>query len=601
MPRFIASLLLTFTIFALHAASESDIRQKILFNKRANTAESATAMVDAIQECAAKIASSPKTPIGRRPFEVLISDAQEAITKMTAPEAQKVFAAGLGRLPVDGQVTLCYALRVQPANADVDAAATRLLNPGIDFRVRTALLDLLAEHHYAPAFDKMTSGLDPNGLPSVQIATCRALQALPDKRSIPALIKYMLSFPAGKGGRFIHEATGALRTLTGQAFAANPNDWKKWWEANQKNFAIDGSKSIEPDFNYELSEKRDLEYYEVPVVENRMVIVLDTSGSMSMGGKPNRLETAKNNLKEFIKALPANTLFNIIAFSKDVRRWRKDVPLLPANEANKKDAMKFVDEQKAMYGTQTALAMEEALREVAVINGCETIYLVTDGNPSPWANNVTVEQQERLITWMNQGLKIRINTIGIYTTTQQDEIMLAKAGEKEDIPKMKKFLYELASNNDGVYREVGVGGDTKVVKIDPKKEKANKEKEDKEKAAKADKDKPDKEDAASAKDKAPKDKDGKSKDPQTAEKKDKDADDKDKVHIDPPKSDKDIEIDVTIKKVDPAKKDAPLKPDDAKKDESKKDDAVKADESKNEPTEPKKPDPAKPKKPTDDE
>ena len=33
-----------------------------------------------------------------------------------------------------------------------------------------------------------------------------------------------------------------------------------------------------PNFNYELSEKQEMEYYEVPVVENRLVIVLDSLG-----------------------------------------------------------------------------------------------------------------------------------------------------------------------------------------------------------------------------------------------------------------------------------------------------------------------------------
>ena len=56
--------------------------------------------------------------------------------------------------------------------------------------------------------------------------------------------------------------------------------------------------------------------------------------------------------------------------------------------------------------------MEEVLREISVTHGCETVYLVTDGSPNPWAKDVTIEQQERLLRWINQPLKIRINTIG---------------------------------------------------------------------------------------------------------------------------------------------------------------------------------------------
>ncbi len=289
-------------------------------------------------------------------------------------------------------------------------------------------------------------------------------------------------------------------------------------------------KSVEPDFNYELSEKQDLSYYEVPVVENRLVLVLDTSGSMNFGGKPSRLDSAKKEMKAFIKALPEKTLFNIVAFSTLVKRWRKDVPLLPANPVNKNDAYTFIDAQTAISGTQTTLAMEEALREIAMINGCETIYLVTDGNPNPWSPGITAEQQERVITWINQSLKIRINTIGIYTTVPADQKLIAASGQAEDLDKMKNFLYELASHNDGVYREVGKDGDNKVVKVDPKKEKQMKDKEDKEKAEKAaEKEKAEKE--AAEKEKAGKDKDGEKKDEKKDDvKKDavKPADDKDK-------------------------------------------------------------------------
>ena len=575
---------LTGTVFA--AAPDTEIKEKII-NGKSDDAAGAMALTGAMQDCAARIGNAGRNPLMRRPFELLMREAQDAAIKMVSPEAQKVFAGMMPRMTPDALVTLLYALKLTPANADVDAVATKLLVPGMEFRVRTGLIDVLGAHRYAPAQERIALGLDPVTLPSVQIATCRALAALPDKKSIPALIKYMISLPAGKGGRFIYEATGALRTLTGQTFAANPADWKKWWEANQNGFVFDGSKSLEPDYNYELSEKQELEYYEVPVVENRLVIVLDTSGSMQMGGKPSRLESAKMEMKNFVKSLPEKTLFNIVSFSSTVKRWRMDSPLVAASEANKKSAFNFIDAQVALGGTATTLAMEEVLRDIAVVNGCETVYLVTDGNPNPWAANITAEQQERLMTWINQSLKIRINTIGIYSLVPADEKFMAIHNFKEDLDKMKKFLYDLASNNDGVYREVGKDGTNKVVKVEPKKEKAIKEKEEKEKAEKAAKEKTDKEKAdKDAADKA-KDKDAK---PDPAAPKDKAADppklDKDidvkkldeakkdpaiskENAVEPPKSDKDIDLIVRVKKPEDPKKDPPkaAKDTEPKKDE----------------------------------
>lgn len=568
--------------------SDLDIREKIMLGK-ANSAAGANSIVAALQECAGFIANNPKNPSTRRPYELMMREAQDAAVRHVSPEAQKVYAAVLPRLSAESIVSLCYAMKAVPASPDVDAAATKMLVPGIDFRVRTGLIELLGAHHYGPAVDKIAVGLDPVAPASIQIAACRALATIPDKKSVPALIKYMLALSPGKGGRFLYEATGALRTLTGQTIVANALEWKKWWEPHQKEFGFDGTKVLEPDYNYELSEKQEIEYYEVPVVENRLVIVLDTSGSMEMGGRPNRIESAKIAMKAFVKSLPEKTLFNIVAFSQNVRRWRKDVPLLAATEANKKEAVRFIDSQTANGGTQTTLAMEEVLRDIAVVNGCETVYLVTDGNPNP-IGNINADQQEQLITWINQSLKIRINTIGIYSTVPADEKFMAAHGFKEDLDKMKKFLYDLSSNNDGVYREVGKDGTNTVVKVEPKKEKMMKDKDDKDKMDKVAKEKLEKEKLEKeAADRVAKEKAGTKPDPV----------DKSKP-VQPEKSETEIDITGLLKKPD-AKKAEDSKPEDRKPDDKKAaptqaDEAIiserKKDDSKTDvPNAPKKPNP----------
>ena len=603
MMRIVSRLVMAaMLVCGIHAtawggAAESDIKDRIAAGKGSDTAQGATALLSAMQECSARLAEAPKNPLQRRPFELLLRDAQDACAGLTSPAAHKVFATTLPRLAPEALASLCCGLRNTPASPEVDAAATKVLVPGMDFRSRAAIIDMLGSHHYAPAWEKIVKGLDPVAIPSVQIATCRALAAISEKKSIPELIKYMGALPAGKGGRFIHEATGALRTLTGQTIVAHAGEWKKWWEANAKTFGLDPAKTLTPDYNYELSEKQEIEYYEVAVVENRLVLVLDASGSMEMGGKPNRLESAKTEMKKFVKSLPDKTLFNIVVFSGTVRRWSKDIPLLAANEVNKKEALKFIDAQNAGGGTQTMLAMEEAIRNIALVNGCETIYLVTDGNPNP-VGGFKPDQQERLITWINQTLKIRINTIGIYSLTAEDEKRMAAAKVQEDPETMKKFLYDLASNNDGVYREVGKDGANKVVKVDPKREKKMKEEEEKKKAEKEAKDKADKDMA----DKTAKEKAGANPDPlkpeavkpdpikpddakskenpfdtpkndkeleinkllnNPDEKKSDDAKTKDKPVVEAPRTDKDIELKVEIKKPDDPKKADPKK-DDAK-------------------------------------
>lgn len=101
-------------------------------------------------------------------------------------------------------------------------------------------------------------------------------------------------------------------------------------------------------------------------------------------------------------------------------------------------------------------AMEEALREVAFINGVETIFLITDGAPQPMLHSDVKSLAElprgndaikRRIGWINQVLKVRVHTIGIYTRAAGDP-------PEQGVDSMKAFLEGIAKNNDGVYKEV---------------------------------------------------------------------------------------------------------------------------------------------------
>ncbi|HYF50590.1 MAG TPA: VWA domain-containing protein, partial [Planctomycetota bacterium] len=225
------------------------------------------------------------------------------------------------------------------------------------------------------------------------------------------------------------------------------------WQENQEKLVIDPAKAAPPEFNFEhKTDGYEVTYYDIPVVENRIVFVLDMSGSMQWGGNPSRWDSASSELKKIIGRLNDKQHINIIAFASGTNRWKRKEALVPANEMNRKEALKFIDTLKALGGTQTADVMEDVIRDIASVHGCEAVYLVTDGSPNPWARDITSAIQERYITWYNQAWKVRINTIGIYTTTAKEKTTVAK---EEDQEGMKAFLYNLAANNDGMYREIG--------------------------------------------------------------------------------------------------------------------------------------------------
>ncbi len=134
----------TFKVFAI--SSETELRERIMFNVRKDGAEGANALASAIMDAAVKAQASAKSFKDRRSYELMMCEAQDALAKFTSPEAIKVLGAYLPRSQGDAAITLCYALKEMRADAAADAAALGMLRSGMDFRLRTALTDLLGAH-----------------------------------------------------------------------------------------------------------------------------------------------------------------------------------------------------------------------------------------------------------------------------------------------------------------------------------------------------------------------------------------------------------------------------------------------------------------------
>jgi hypothetical protein len=439
--------------FCALAGSDGDMLQKQVNTLPLdNTAQGATTLIGLLTHASTRSKAS-RNFADRRQYDLIAAGLQDRAGKMNSPEAQKVFAAQLPRLPMEAQSALLVGLKQAAAHVELDAAALKLLDAKIDSRLRVAVLDLLAQHRVQAATPKIQPLLTPEAGFAIQVSACRALASLPDKNSVPVLLKFMEAVKAKGTSRLMYEAVAALRAITGAKISLDLPAWVKWWEENGKTLAIDANAPAAAEFNYEQKDSGgEPTYYDIPVVENRIIFIMDVSGSMSFGGAPNRLDQAKTELKNIIGKLNERQLINIITFSGGTERWKRKETLVPANEQNRKDAVKFIDSMIARGGTMTTDVMEEAIRDIATVSGCEAIYLATDGSPNPWAAEITSAMQERYITWYNQPWKVRINTIGIYTTTAAEKASVARS---EDLEGMKAFLYNLATHNDGVYREIG--------------------------------------------------------------------------------------------------------------------------------------------------
>ena len=132
-----------------------------------------------------------------------------------------------------------------------------------------------------------------------------------------------------------------------------------------------------------------------------IVYVLDVSGSMRDG---NKIGKAKEVLKEALLGLKAGDTFNIVSFSREVRRLYPD--MLPADPDIVQSTLEYVDRLRLGDGTNMSGAMEVALR----YEGVSQIYLMSDGEP-----NFGIEDPRQLRDFIHDRNKgnVRISTMGL--------------------------------------------------------------------------------------------------------------------------------------------------------------------------------------------
>ena len=282
------------------------------------------------------------------------------------------------------------------------------------------------------------------------------VEEFPARESIPPLIGLLVSEQARLGRhegrkRVLERAGDALLKITSVEIPArDPVRWQKWWEANQRTFQIGDHAAGRP---RTLAESN---YFTIAIKSDRLVFVIDVSGSMSQpyGAPPNpgtkagpggdksaewtKLERVKTELLRVIKNLGEEDHFQIIAFSSHVRcAFPK---LVAASKDNKKAAERFVASLKALGGTALWDALEQALGFAGVRGAdagrdADTIFLLTDGEPTAGA---IVEPGPILqaVNDLNQALRVQVHTIFV--------------GPEDSAG--AQLLTELARENRGEYR-----------------------------------------------------------------------------------------------------------------------------------------------------
>ncbi|MEM6473133.1 MAG: VWA domain-containing protein [Planctomycetota bacterium] len=173
-------------------------------------------------------------------------------------------------------------------------------------------------------------------------------------------------------------------------------------------------------------------YYGIEIYAKRLLFIIDRSGSMGtvVDGRT-RIDRAKKELVEAIQGLDPQCEFGLLVFDSEIRTWRES--LVPANESNKLDAVRFVEYLGTGSTTNTYGVLRRAL---SFDDQLEAVFMLTDGEPTSGriTNPGTILTD---ILRRNELHHLTINTIAIAVE-----------------PPMATFLRRLSEPSNGEYRDV---------------------------------------------------------------------------------------------------------------------------------------------------
>lgn len=350
----------------------------------------------------------------------------------------------------DGARNYTIALLGAAHSEAVNSALHEALLTEKDAAARAAMVEALAAAGDESWIEYGMSTLLADESWYVKRSTALALAKLRVRDAIPALIEGM----EREVGRTKTDYQEALTSLTGQNYRSNVPLWRRWWEENKETFVVPPIAEIEEQASEEAKEALGLTFFGIRTDSERVLFVLDLSGSMEFSmvprgnpdddlgngrepdlprpGEQSRLEAAKDALKRALGGIGDGAVFNIIFYASDVWSWQDD--LLAMTGESRSEAMRYVEDLDAVGGTNIYGALAQAFDMAGAESGdgwaapkIDTIFFLSDGRPSV---GLTIDPEEILayVRDRNQSAGIVIHTIGL--SGAQDAYLMRSLAEQ---------------------------------------------------------------------------------------------------------------------------------------------------------------------------
>jgi hypothetical protein len=311
--------------------------------------------------------------------------------------------------------------REDPAWTAELLAAAGGRTPGL----RAAALQLLAGRSVgdpAAALAAAQAGLVHKAWP-VRAAAIQLVVSLREAAGIPLLFERLDAEQA----RLRADLVAALRELTGLQFPTTAA-WRQWWAQAGATFEVPPPAPARRD-RRRADAGTTASYWDLPVQSDRVVFVVDVSGSMNQPfgtGNATRLDEAKRQLDRVLAALPPKAKANIVAFGTDAQVFAANLQTL--DERRRKAASGWVAALEARGATNVHAALQRAFAD----QEADTIFLLTDGRPSAGAIVAPAALADEVRRW-NVGRGLRIHTVALGGRSELLERLAADSGGEHTV------------------------------------------------------------------------------------------------------------------------------------------------------------------------
>ncbi|MEO0478896.1 MAG: hypothetical protein AAF196_05400 [Planctomycetota bacterium] len=292
------------------------------------------------------------------------------------------------------------------------------------------------------------------------------LVRLRSAESVPILIELLARWDEDsraevedKSGTLRRRAHEVLKSLTGAPYGIDASDrWLSWWEQVRAEFKVAELKEegSVPDDERTVTGS----FFGIEVRGSRILFVIDTSGSMASplentvqgsAGELTRgtvkMEVAKRELLSVVDQLTTDSWFNVVRFSNDAELWKKK--MVKAEPKTKARFVKWAEKLRPDGGTNLWQGLVDGLQYQSQSVGdyygvnYDEVFILSDGIPS--VGDVTdPEQILRLVAETNRWARLRINTIYISATEEEERQVKAALGMSGE-----EFMRRLAEENGG--------------------------------------------------------------------------------------------------------------------------------------------------------